>query len=306
MAGIVAWSTSSFGKESARPLELLRSAGYEVRGNPHGRTLTTDEAKAHLDGVIGLVAGTEKLTGDLLRALPGLRCVSRVGVGMDSIDHVAAKECGIAVVNTPDAHVDAVAELTLAGLLALLRKIPVSDASIRNGGFEKPMGRLLGGKTIGLVGCGRVGRRFAELVAGFGVTVLGHDPHVAAAPANISQVSLDELVAKADVVSLHLPYSVAAKHLLGAEQFARMKKDTVIVNTSRGGLIDEPALLAFLEANPKAGAYLDCFEKEPYSGPLAKLSNVVLTAHIGSYAREARVRMELEAVENLLRILNPS
>ncbi|MBA3500109.1 MAG: phosphoglycerate dehydrogenase [Myxococcota bacterium] len=305
MAAIVAWSTSSFGKESPRPLELLKTAGYDVRANPHGRTLTTDEAKAHLDGVVGLVAGTEKLTGELMRSLPALRCISRVGVGMDSIDHAAAKECGIVVVNTPDAHVDAVAELTLAGLMAILRKIPTSDASIRSGGFEKPMGRLLGGKTIGLVGCGRVGRRFAELVAGFGVTILAHDPQVTAAPPGVALSSLDDLVAMADIVSLHLPYSAAAKHLLGADQLARMKKDAVVVNTSRGGLIDEAALLAFLEANPKAGAYLDCFEKEPYSGPLAKLPNVVATAHIGSYAREARVRMEVEAVENLLRHLKP-
>src|SRR5687768_16427097 len=126
MSGIVAWSTSSFAKESVRPVELLREAGFEVRPNPHGRTLTTDEARSHLDDVVGLVAGTEKLTGDLLRQLPSLRCISRVGVGMDSIDHAAAKELGIKVVNTPEAHVDAVAELTLAGLLSLLRKVPAS------------------------------------------------------------------------------------------------------------------------------------------------------------------------------------
>lgn len=303
MSKVVAWSTSSFGKESPRPLEMLRQAGFEVRANPHGRTLTTDEAKAHLDGVVGLVAGTEKLTGDLLRSLPQLKVISRVGVGMDAIDHAAAKELGITVVNTPDAHVDAVAELAIAGLLSLLRQIPKSDASIRGGGFDKPMGRLLGGKTVGLVGYGRVGRRFGDLLAGFGVHLLAHDPQVTAGKVPAELVPLDELVAKSDVISLHLPYSAAVKHLLGEEQLKRMKKDVVIVNTARGGLIDETALLAFLEANPKAGAYLDCFEKEPYGGPLAKLPNVVCTAHIGSYAREARVRMEVEAVENLLNAL---
>jgi len=303
MSRIVAISTSSFGKESPRPLELLRDAGFEVRANPHGRTLTTDESRLHLDGVIGLVAGTEKLTGELLRKLPALKCISRVGVGMDSVDQAAAKELGIVVVNTPEAHVDAVAELTLAGLLSLLRKVPTSDASIRSGGFEKPMGRLLGGKTVGLLGFGRVGRRFAQLLSGFGVTLLAYDPQVTTAIAGVELVDLASLVSRSDVVSLHLPFSAAAKNLIGAPQLAAMKPDAIVVNTSRGGLIDEAALLAFLEANPKAGAYLDCFEKEPYTGPLAKLPNVVSTAHIGSYAREARVRMEVEAVENLLRSL---
>lgn len=302
MSEIIAWSTSSFGKESARPLELLAKAGFEVRANPHGRTLTTDEALKHLDGVLGLVAGTEKLTAELLRQLPRLKCISRVGVGMDSVDVSAAKELGITVVNTPAAHVDAVAELTLAGLLALLRKVPQSDASIRGGGFDKPMGRLLRGKTVGFVGCGRVARALASLLAPFDCPLLAHDVHHEAGSA-IRYVELDELLAASDVVSLHLPYAKSAHHLIGAAQLGKLKKDAILVNTARGGLVDEAALVAHLEANPKAGAYLDCFEKEPYQGPLAKLPNVVLTSHIGSYAREARVRMETEAVENLLRAL---
>lgn len=299
MSRIVAISTSSFGKEDPRPLDLLREANYEIRPNPHGRALTTDEARQHLQGVVGLVAGTEKLTGELLRSLPDLRCISRVGVGMDAIDLATAKEVGIVVVNTPDAHVDAVAELALGGLLATLRKIPASDVSIRNGKFEKPMGRLLGGKTIGIVGFGRVGQRFAQLASSFGVTLLAFDPALATSP-HAKMVDLATLVEQSDVISLHLPYSAAAKYLIGTTQFGAMKRDAVLVNTARGGLVDETALLAYLEANKSAAAYLDCFETEPYTGPLARLPNVVLTAHIGSYAREARVRMETEAVQNLL------
>lgn len=300
---VVAISTSSFGTESARPLELLRAAGYEVRANPHGRTLTLDEARAHLAGVVGLVAGTEKLPGDLLRTLPDLRAISRVGVGMDAIDHAAAKELGIAVRNTPEAHVDAVAELTLAGLLALLRRVPTSDASIRAGKFAKPMGRLLRGSTVGLVGFGRVARAFARLLAPFEVTLLATEvsPDAAAAAAIGARfVELPELLAASDVVSLHLPYAKSVHHLIGAAELAQLRPGAVIVNASRGGLIDEAALHAHLAAHPAAGAYLDCFEKEPYAGPLAELTNVVCTAHVGSYARECRVRMETEAVENLL------
>jgi D-3-phosphoglycerate dehydrogenase len=297
MSKVVAWSTSSFGKESSRPLDLLKQAGFEIRPNPHGRTLTTDEARAFLDGVVGLVAGTEKLTGELLRGLPALKCISRVGVGMDGVDVGAAKELGIAVANTPEAHVDGVAELTLAGLLAILRKVPQSDASIRAGKFDKPMGRLLRGKTVGFVGYGRVGRAVAKLLAPFDCELVVCDP------AATDTVALDELLAASDIVSLHLPYSKAVHELIGAPQLAKLKADAIVVNTARGGLIDEAALVAFLDSHPKAGAYLDCFAKEPYEGPLAKLPNVVLTSHIGSYAREARVRMETEAVENLIAAL---
>jgi D-3-phosphoglycerate dehydrogenase len=306
MSGIVAWSTSSFGKESAEPVEKLVRAGFDVRANPHGRALTTDEAKLHLDGVIGVVAGTEKLTGELLRGLPQLKVISRVGVGIDNVDLGAAKELGIAVHNTPDAHVDAVAELTLAGLLAILRAVPQADASIRGGGFEKPMGRLLRGKQIGLVGFGRVARAFAALVRPFGGAIVAHDvsrDDAAAAALGVRYAGLDELLAQSDVISLHLPYAKSAHHLIGAAQLAAMKPDAILLNTSRGGLVDEAALAAHLAANKKAGAYLDTFEKEPYQGPLAQVKNAVLTSHIGSYAREARVRMETEAVDNLLRAL---
>jgi D-3-phosphoglycerate dehydrogenase len=298
---IVAWSTSSFGVESREPLDRLERAGFAVRSNPHGRALNADEAKAHLDGIVGLVAGTEKLTAELLRGAPALKVISRVGVGIDNVDLGAAKELGIAVHNTPEAHVDAVAELTLGGLLAALRAIPRSEASIRAGKFEKPIGRLLRGKTVGLVGYGRVARALASLLRAFDCTILAYD--VAHSDASARYVGLDELLAQADVVSLHLPYAKSAHHLIGAAQLAAMKPDAVLVNTARGGLVDEAALVAHLEQHKKAAAYLDCFEKEPYTGPLAALPNVVLTAHIGSYAREARVRMEVEAVDNLLRAL---
>jgi D-3-phosphoglycerate dehydrogenase len=194
----------------------------------------------------------------------------------------------------------------MAGLLATLRGVAKSDASIRAGGFDKPMGRLLRNKTIGLVGFGKVARALARLLAPWGTTLLASDlvhDNDAAATLAVRYVSFDELLTASDVVSLHLPYAKAAHHLIGPAQLAKLKPDAIVVNTSRGGLVDEVALIAHLQAHPKAGAYLDCFEKEPYQGPLTALTNAVLTSHIGSYAREARVRMETEAVENLLRAL---
>jgi D-3-phosphoglycerate dehydrogenase len=303
---IVAITTSSFGKEDPAPLQRLLAAGLEVRPNPHGRTLTVDESRAQLADAVGLIAGTEKLAGDLLRTLPALRAISRVGTGLDNVDLAAAAGLGITVTNTPDAHVDAVAELALGGLLALMRAIPTSDASIRAGRFDKPMGRLLRGKTVGLVGFGKVARALARLLVPFGTTLVSAElapDEPAAVAVGVRFVALDELLAIADVVSLHVPYGKAVHHLIGGGELARMKPDALLINTARGGLVDEAALLAHLEAHPRAGAYLDTFEKEPYAGPLRAAKNVVLTSHIGSYAREARIRMETEAVDNLLRAL---
>jgi len=305
-AGVIAISTSSFAAEYQAPLDLLRAGGFEVRLNPHGRQLTPEEVAGFLDGVVGLIAGTEKLGGDVLRAHPELKVISRVGVGLDNVDLAAARELGIAVFNTPDAHVDAVAELTLAGLLSALRHVPDCHAGIRAGGWKKPMGRLLRGKTVGLIGFGRVGRGFARLIAPFGCPILAVDPardQAAADSVGARYAELADVLAACDVVSLHLPYAQSAHHLIGAAELAAMREDAVLVNASRGGLVDEAALAAHLRAHPRALAYLDCFEKEPYAGPLRELPNLVMTAHIGSYARETRERMESEAVASALKAL---
>jgi D-3-phosphoglycerate dehydrogenase / 2-oxoglutarate reductase len=303
---VVAISAAAFGKESPRPLEMLRSAGFEVRANPSGRTLSSDEVREHLQGVVGLVAGTERLTREVLAASPLLRCISRVGDSIEGVDLAAAKELSITVVNTPDAHVDAVAELTLAGMLAALRGLARADASLRGGGFEKPMGRLLRGKSVGFLGFGQVARALVKLLAPFDGQRWAFDPVEDTATAAVLGVrygTLDEVLAASDIVSLHLPYAKAVHHLIGAPQLARMKEDAVLINTARGGLVDELALLTHLDSHPRAAAFLDCFEREPYQGPLSKARNAVLTSHIGSHAREARVRMEVEAVENLLATL---
>lgn len=303
----VAISTSSFASHSAEPLEKLRAAGFRPRLNPHGRKLTAEEVQLHADGAVGLLAGTEPLPADVLRSAPGLRVISRVGAGLDNVDRAVARELGIEIKTTPEAHVDAVAELTVAGLLAGLRQIPAGDRRVRDG-WEKPPGRLLRGKTVGIVGLGRVGKAVATLLAPFGAVLLASDPHedfAAAEWLGVRYVSTDDLLEASDVVTLHLHYSEANHHVIGERELGLMKSDAVLVNTSRGGLVDEDALCARLRENPGALAYLDCFEEEPYRGPLRDLENAVLTPHMGTYARECRVRMEMEAVDNLLTALAP-
>ena len=296
-------STSSFGKSDPRPLTLLEASGAEIVRNPFGRTLSEAEVAALLVGVDGLIAGTEPLTAAVIEGADQLRAIVRVGVGMENVDLAAAERRGIAVQATPDAVTDSVAELTVGGLLATLRHIHLMDAELRAGRWTKIMGGLLGGRTVGVVGLGRVGRRVAELLGPFGVRLVATDisPDVAwAARHGVSLVTLPALLSEADVVTLHVS---GRAEVLGAAEIAALRPGVVVVNTSRGSVIDEQALLAGLESGAIAGAYLDVFGVEPYSGPLAASPSTLVTPHVGSYAREARVLMELEAATLLLEAL---
>jgi D-3-phosphoglycerate dehydrogenase len=294
-------TTSSFASVAAEPLERLRRGGIDVQLNPYGRTLTADEVGGLIGDVDGLIAGTEPLDEAVLSRAARLTVISRVGVGLENVDLAAAERRGIAVRNTPDAVTGAVAELTVGGLLALLRHLPGHDADVRAGRWQKRMGALLGGKTVGIVGLGRVGRRVAELLTPFGTTLIGHDvvpdPTWAAAH-DVALESLPDLLAAADVVCIHA--SGGSGCLVGEAALARMRPGAYVVNTARPELVDEDALAAALGAGRLAGAYLDVFSREPYDGPLRELPNVLLTPHVGSYASEARLLMELEAVDNLL------
>jgi D-3-phosphoglycerate dehydrogenase len=212
-----------------------------------------------LEGAVGLIAGTETLDREILTTATELRAIVRCGVGVDNVDHEAAAERDIAIRSTPEPPAEAVAELTLAGILGLLRHLPTADRAMHQGEWHKPMGNLLRGRTVGLVGLGRVGKR---------------------------------LVAPKGGVTL-----------LDRERLAKLKPEAILVNTARGGLVDEAALYDLLVAGKLAGAFLDVFAEEPYQGPLSELPQVLLSPHIGSYAAETRVRMETEAVEQLLAAL---
>jgi D-3-phosphoglycerate dehydrogenase len=296
-------STSSFARYSREPLNRLEGWGASYRLNAKGRKLTEEEIAPLLGDVDGLIAGTEPLTRNVLRQAPRLKVISRCGTGLDNVDLDAAAELGIGVRNTPEAHVDAVAELTLAAILDVLRHVTESDRGVRNGVWRKLMGRLLRGKTVGLIGLGRVGRRLIELLEPFEVAILATDPREDREYADgrgVEYVGLDELLERADIVSLHCPYSKGIRHLLDAGRLGRMRPGAVLVNCARGGLVDEDALAEALRSGSIGGAHIDTFEREPYEGPLTQVHNVTLTPHIGSYAVEGRVRMEREAVENLI------
>jgi len=299
-------ATSTFGKAGSEPLNRLKERGVAFTTNPLGRTLTADEAARFLADVDGVIAGTEPLTRSVLAQARRLRVISRCGTGLDNVDLEAAAEFGITVAATTRAHVAAVAELTLGAMIALLRRIPQNHLAVKSGRWEKHLGKLLHGRTVGIIGLGKVGKAVVRALGPFNTGLLAYDPYPDtefARAHGVEFVTLDELLQRAEIVSLHLPYSPELRHLLGRERLARMREGAYLVNTSRGGLVDEDALCDFLQQGRIAGAFIDTFEREPYSGRLAGLDNAILSPHVGAYAEEARLAMELEAVENLLQNL---
>ncbi len=294
-------STSTFDTDNNPAIQSLIKQGMTGVSNPYRRKLTEQEIIDLLaDDSVGLIAGIEPLTARVFAAAKQLKVVARCGAGMDSVDLAAAEEHKIAVSNTPEAPAQAVAELTLGLMLALLRRICNTDKLLRQGEWPRQQGHLLAAQTIGIVGLGHIGRRVARLCQAFDAKVIAYDPYVTEATANVSLVSFEQLLTQADIVTLHLPYSKDNHHLLDSKALAQMKPSAMVINAARGGLVDEAALNHALCTEQLAAAALDVFEQEPYQGQLLACDNIILTSHIGSLAREARQRMELEVAENLL------
>jgi len=296
-------SPSSFGQVGSIPIELLKEYGYEVINNPNGRKLTEDEVIELGKDCVGIVAGVESLSARVMDALPQLKCISRVGVGMDSVDLEYARQKGIIVVNTPDGPTRAVAELTLGMTLSLIRKIPQADAALKQHQWKKQTGHLIFDKQIGIIGLGRIGRMVAELFRGISNPVIGYDLSPDTDWAYKHQVhlkSLDEVLKTSDIITLHVPGNSDKTSVIGVKEIELMKKSVLLINISRGGVVDEEALLKALINKRIAGAAIDVFSKEPYDGPLCDLDNVVLTPHLGSYAEEGKLQMEIDAVMNLI------
>lgn len=295
------FTTSSFNLENLSHRQLLTAAGFECILNPKKRRLTEDEVLSLMDDeVVGMVAGTEPLTDRVMKKAGALRVIARCGTGLDNVDLNAANQHGIQVYNTPNAPTAAVAELTLAHILSLSRHVASVSAEIKSGVWKPAMGRLIGAQTIGVIGFGRIGQSVAKLLSSFGARVLVYDAAEISIPAPYIGVSFEALLRESDIITLHIPYMRETHHLIDSSALNVMKENALLINVSRGGLIDESALLSALEKRQVAGAALDCFEHEPYSGPLQTLPTVQMTAHMGSYAKEARTFMEQEACHALV------
>lgn len=293
-------TTSSFAAESPELIENLKNCGLRVLINPFARKLKEEELIGLLSEYhpVGLLAGTEPIRRKVLEnAKEYLRVISRVGAGWDNIDRDAAAEFGIRVYRTSGVLTQAVAELAVGLMLSALRAILPQDRMLRQGLWQKRMGSLLQGKIVGIIGFGAIGQRVGELVQAFGAEVVYYDSQ----PLSVSwakRFSLSGLLEQADIISIH---ASGKERILGTAELNSIGKPGVIlINTARGELIDEQALCAALTEGRIAYACLDVFNEEPYCGPLCSMDNLVLTPHIGSYAREARQLMEEAATNNLL------
>lgn len=294
-------STSSFDIDNNPHVQQLIEKGFEVISNPYKRKLTEDEITSLLkdENVVGLIAGVEPLTENVLAAAKGLKVISRCGTGMDSVDLTAANKYDITVSNTPEAPAQAVAELTMGLILGALRKICQADRSLRQKEWPRFKGHLLAAQTVGVIGLGHIGKQVARLCQAFDANVIGYDPYIKQPPADVTLMPFENMLAEADIITLHVPYSSENHYLLDEKAFTQMKQDAIVVNAARGGLIDEAALANALKSGQLSAAALDSFEQEPYQGPLLSYDNIILTSHIGSLAHEARQNMEIEAALHL-------
>ncbi len=294
---------STFCEHDNTPLQILEKSGLPFSIHDTGKRITPAELRIEGRHATVIVAGVETYDAQTLGELPDLKCISRCGVGTDAIDLDAARSRGITVLNTPDVPTNAVAELALSMFLALSRNLKVQANIMQAHRWERVESHLLNSKTVGVIGLGRIGRRVAFLARQFGASVVATDPQASAESATalgISLVGLDELLQVSDIISLHAAKSSKAPLRLDEAEMRRMKRGAIIVNLARGDMVSESALLDALRTGHLAGAGLDVFESEPYSGPLCDLDQVLLTPHSATLPVETRVAMEIQCVQNAL------
>ena len=285
----------------------LRAAGLELHLAPKTGARSAAEMARLAGDAVAAIVSTDPFDAAVLAAAPQLRVIARVGVGTDSIDLAAATAAGVVVLTTPGANREATADHALAMILAALRRIVELDESVRRGEWRRGAAHTpweLHGATVGLVGYGSIGRAVARRLAGFDVELLVCDPAVGATANGATAVSLSELLCRADVVSLHAPLTRETRGLLGAGELALMRPEAVLVNTSRGGLVDEAALAHALGAGRLRAAALDVFDDEPAVPPaLAALPNIVLTPHVAGLSERSVADMTARATGHVLEAL---
>ena len=288
--------TSSFGKRNPAPIQLMERHGLEVDPNPYGRKLTREELLHLLPGITGLLAGLEAVDRGVLEA-SNLKVVSRCGSGISNVDVDACRELDIVFKYTPFGPTQAVAELTVAMMISLLRDAWAMHANLCNGKWDKRVGFQIKGKTVVIIGFGRIGHRTASLLEPFEINLIAVDPFLRIEEKPVTMMELHGALPQADIVVLH---AGGEGLIIGKEQFAMMKDGAFLCNAARGQNVDETALLTALDSGKVAGAWLDSFAVEPYHGPLCGHSKVILTPHVGSYTVEGRMAMEMEAAQNLI------
>ncbi len=287
----------------------LRDAGIETVVHPVSQALDEAQLLRIVPGFDGVIAGDDPFTARVLEAAaPRLKVISKWGVGLDAIDLEAARRLGIQVFNSPGAFADAVAEVAIGYIVMLSRHLHRVDREVRMGKWPKPEGEGLRGKILGIVGLGAIGRAIAQRALPFGMVVRAVDIRRSSPPPGVEWATLDSLLSTADTLCLCCNLTPENRRMIDADRLARMKPTALLVNVARGGLIDEPALIAALAGKRIAGAALDVFEQEPLppDHPLLALDNVILGSHNANNERRANDFVNRNTIENLLRGLRAS
>ena len=300
-------STHPFSSTSDIPMQLIEENNIKLSTNEHGRKITTKELAEDIKDAEVLVAGTEKITEEIFKNAPNLKLISRVGIGLDGVDFELCKKYGVRVAYTPDAPTMAVAELCVGMILDLARKITDTNINIKNGIWNRHMGTLLYGKTVAILGMGRIGKSLIHLLSSFNVKFLVHDiePDLAFGRLyNIKFVSKNEALSSSDIVSINVPLKKDTKDYISLNELKLMKQHAFIINSARGGIINENDLYTALKNNIISAAAVDVFEIEPYKGKLIELDNCLLTCHMGASTIDSRTDMEVQAIEEAIRYKN--
>ena len=296
-------TTHPFGECYSLPFELLENAGIKYQCNPYDKKITEEQLVELISDFDAIIAGTEQITENVMKCASNLKFISRVGIGLDSVDLISAQNSGIKVSYTPDAPSPAVAELTIGLMLSLLRSVHVSNSQMHQGIWKRYFGRSLEDVTVGIIGMGRIGKRVFKKLKCFGTSrILAND----ISPDNkfeLEWVSKKIIYKEADIISLHLPLTRITKNMIRREHLLAMKNDALIINTSRGGIINEQDLYIVMNSGHLAGVAIDVFEQEPYNGPMREIERSLLTAHMGSMSNECRKLMEVEATKEVIRFL---
>lgn len=308
LLGPVVVTTPSFGRYSRAPWQAIERGGLDVRRSRVTGPLSAEQLRDEVAGVTGLIVGVDRVDASVIAAAGDLKVIGKHGVGVDNIDLAAASEAGVAVVRTPGMNAIAVADLTFALLLSAGRRVPEADASVRSGAWNQFFGMELHGRTLGLVGFGRIGQEVAKRAHGFGLRVQAHDPFLADAvirEAGVRPAALDEVFATSDIVSLHVPMPADGSVLVSRDLLGTMRPGSGLVNTARGGLVDTVAAAEYLHSGHLGFMGVDAFETEPVPAghPLLQAPNVVLTPHMGAFSDGANAAMGVAVVEDVARVL---
>jgi D-3-phosphoglycerate dehydrogenase len=300
-------ATRSFGSTSPKPVEILHRAGCDLVNADMSLEMTEERLIDLLKGVAAAIVGVVPMTAYVLENAPDLKVVSAHGVGVDHIDLDAAARLGITIANCPGANAASVSDLTIGLMIAIARNIPGVERKLRQGGWGRHHGGELFQKTLGIIGLGNIGLGVAKRAMGFDMKVLAHDPYVPSVPKELPEmqlVSFENIIRRADFVSLHVPLNDDTRDLIGPAELAVMKPGAYLINTARGGLVDEQALFDALKTRKISGAAFDCFVNEPPIGsPLLDLDNFVGTPHIGAHTQESIERMGVMAAQNVINSL---